>query len=648
MIEHPPEPFRIKMVEPIQLIDQSAREHVIAEAGYNTPADIVINPGELTAGETYQYEGVYELIQVVDRAVLEITTIPVAGEVFVNSVSIGTPPNPGDVVSYQVHTSGDYIVSFGDVPPYTTPASITVSVTDAQIQANEIISVTGVYVTTMVTVTKTAVEQNIVNNNKRIDYTITVTRIAGGLGSLAVSLSDTITGTGSITNNNGVLSYVTGTFNCSGVACQIATPDGIADQAVEFGLDQNGSQAVITYQMLSDNSNQTVQANFTNEATAAYTDPNTGSQESVSASLTVTVDPPGAVNVEVCNNGADDDGDRLIDCADPDCNASPVCSVNVEVCNNGADDDGDGLIDCADPQCSASPVCGGGVVTTGGGGGGGGGGYRMFRGDMELEIEKLISLDGTNYRDASSEALAIVIPENQTTRLYNKVRVKNLGEVSAKNVKYSHFFDTGQSDMTAGDMHDVKGAVLDNDDNILISKIKVNETFEFSYSILITESGQNNNPSIDGLELSDFDSTVPNTYDQLDYLGIGDQFVSYIYAGDVPAPQFIQSCGDSFNNSDILAIRVDADKTQVGIGETVNYTITIENVSDVDLTNIYLTHGYPAELSIVNTGGAVNSGRELQWKRAILRSGQTAAAPSLRCTQAGLSQKRPARTFDQH
>lgn len=36
MLEHPPEPFRIKMVEPIQLISQTEREEVLAQAGYNT------------------------------------------------------------------------------------------------------------------------------------------------------------------------------------------------------------------------------------------------------------------------------------------------------------------------------------------------------------------------------------------------------------------------------------------------------------------------------------------------------------------------------------------------------------------------------------------------------------------------------------
>ena len=70
-----------------------------------------------------------------------------------------------------------------------------------------------------------------------------------------------------------------------------------------------------------------------------------------------------------CGNAADDDGDLLIDCADPDCAAracsaqgtcaSGVCVAPNEVglCFDGVDNDGDLLVDCADPDCPAGAAC---------------------------------------------------------------------------------------------------------------------------------------------------------------------------------------------------------------------------------------------------------------------------------------------------
>jgi hypothetical protein len=56
---------------------------------------------------------------------------------------------------------------------------------------------------------------------------------------------------------------------------------------------------------------------------------------------------PDCACAETCGNGADEDGDLLADCADPDC----AC---VEQCTNLVDDDRDGLADCADPECGVA------------------------------------------------------------------------------------------------------------------------------------------------------------------------------------------------------------------------------------------------------------------------------------------------------
>ena len=57
----------------------------------------------------------------------------------------------------------------------------------------------------------------------------------------------------------------------------------------------------------------------------------------------------------ICNNGIDDDGDGVVDCADGDCFTSNECTI--EICDNGIDDDGDGWIDCSDTECFNLSFC---------------------------------------------------------------------------------------------------------------------------------------------------------------------------------------------------------------------------------------------------------------------------------------------------
>ncbi|MDX9970603.1 MAG: hypothetical protein RBS56_01715 [Candidatus Gracilibacteria bacterium] len=69
-----------------------------------------------------------------------------------------------------------------------------------------------------------------------------------------------------------------------------------------------------------------------------------------------TVTPPTPTE-SLCENGLDDDGDGLIDCADPDCASRSYCQILPEICNDGLDNDKNGLIDCADPVCFGNSYC---------------------------------------------------------------------------------------------------------------------------------------------------------------------------------------------------------------------------------------------------------------------------------------------------
>ena len=73
------------------------------------------------------------------------------------------------------------------------------------------------------------------------------------------------------------------------------------------------------------------------------------------ASFTLSLTCSGAP--ENCTNNIDDDGDKLVDCEDPDCADHPDCQQTQEICDNGTDDDGDNLVDCDDADCYGDPAC---------------------------------------------------------------------------------------------------------------------------------------------------------------------------------------------------------------------------------------------------------------------------------------------------
>jgi prepilin-type N-terminal cleavage/methylation domain-containing protein len=59
-----------------------------------------------------------------------------------------------------------------------------------------------------------------------------------------------------------------------------------------------------------------------------------------------------------CYNGADDEGDGLVDCADDDCDGRARCGneTSQERCEDEFDNDGDGEIDCDDADCACDGV----------------------------------------------------------------------------------------------------------------------------------------------------------------------------------------------------------------------------------------------------------------------------------------------------
>ncbi len=98
--------------------------------------------------------------------------------------------------------------------------------------------------------------------------------------------------------------------------------------------------------------------------TGASQPTDTGSSSSIDAGSTSTEDggssSPGD---EICDDGVDNDGDLMTDCADEDCFGVGDCAPGPEDCTDGIDNNSDGRADCADPMCEGDEACGGGQAT---------------------------------------------------------------------------------------------------------------------------------------------------------------------------------------------------------------------------------------------------------------------------------------------
>lgn len=142
---------------------------------------------------------------------------------------------------------------------------------------------------------------------------------------------------------------------------------------------------------------------------------------------------------------------------------------------------------------------------------GAGGGHVILDEDLILDIEKYLSLDGINYYSTPSIGNAFGIPENKTTVVHAKAVVRNIGEVTAINIRLKHDFDPALSDMVMQGFAMSGGAATYNPATgiMAIDSIPVNGSVTFFYDMTIDEQGSTSETAADILTLESYESRLP-------------------------------------------------------------------------------------------------------------------------------------------
>ena len=633
-----------------------------AVAGFTTPANIVIPANTLAAGSTTPYVGTYTATA--KAATISVTTTGANGPISLNGNILGTYDGSHAVTGI-VDITVVNTISFGTMGGFTTPVSIVIPANS--LTAGSTTNYVGAYVTTAkaatISVTTTGAHGQILLNGNIlgtydgshavtgiVDITVVNTISYGAVAGFATPASVTIPANtlavGSTTPYSGVytvVSIATLSITTTGALGQVSVNgislgayDGVHPLTITVGtaaVNTISFGAVATF---------TAPANIllpANTLLGGTTSNYVGNYVATAKAAVVSVTTSGSLGQISLNGNSLGTYDGL---------HTVVGIVDVTVANTISYGAVAGFTTPASVIIPANTLAVGSttnyvgayvviapIIPSGGGGGSSdyisGGGYKPIKGDMKLDIQKLVSLDGVNYLEpASLKSLALAVPENKATRLYTKVLISDLGVVSATNIQFRHFFDTGKSDMTADGIENLTGALVNSKGLLVVDKATVGETVTMTYSVLVHENGSNVNPAVDGLELASFGSNLPSMQDGLTYLGFGTQSKTYLYAGKVPA-NAEQGIGNqsasSTDSSEIatatLAIDVHANKPTANIGDTITFVATLRNLASEDLTNVLIDHTFDANaFEIADTFGATIDGNTIHWKQPILRPGQ--------------------------
>jgi hypothetical protein len=156
----------------------------------------------------------------------------------------------------------------------------------------------------------------------------------------------------------------------------------------------------------------------------------------------------------LCTDGADNDGDAVLDCGDSDCAAESHCQADgkpetgVERCSDWIDNDKDGLIDCEDQECFNSKACKGswrGDLDGTGGAGDGNASPEVEKGDSDSGGSKKVAYKGDVEQPDSEEGVGFVgIRFGVVAAVQQLLTTTNLNDPNVYQSRLDSRFDTLQ------------------------------------------------------------------------------------------------------------------------------------------------------------------------------------------------------------